>query len=99
MRTSSKLITHLSINLNTNCLILNEFLLKASALKDDFVLILHQDRKEHRIMSYINLMEHLTLAEQEETVKLLCNMCSSPASSNWLMYISEVSLIKNIFAY
>lgn len=62
---------------------------RASALKDDFVLILHQDRKEHRVMSYINLMEQLTLAEQEETVKLLCNMCGNPGSFDWLMYISE----------
>lgn len=42
-------------------------------------------------MSYINLMEQLTLAEQEETVKLLCNMCGNPGSFDWLMYISEVS--------
>ena len=70
----------------------NTFAISASALKDDFVLILHQDRKEHRIMSYINLMEQLTLAEQEETVKFLCNMCGSPGSFDWLMYISEVSL-------
>lgn len=42
-------------------------------------------------MSYINLMEQLTLAEQEETVKLLCNMCGTPGSFDWLMYISEVS--------
>lgn len=64
-------------------------ILRASAVKDDFVLILHQDRKEHRIMSYINLMEQLTLAEQEETVKFLCNMCGVPGSFDWLMYISE----------
>lgn len=42
-------------------------------------------------MSYINLMEQLTLAEQEETVKFLCNMCGVPGSFDWLMYISEVS--------
>lgn len=47
-------------------------------------------------MSYINLMEQLTLAEQEETVKLLCNMCSNPGSFDWLMYISEVC---NIMLY
>lgn len=64
-------------------------ILRASALKDDFVLMLHQDRKEHRIMSYINLMEQLTLNEQEETVKFLCNMCANPGSFDWLMYISE----------
>ncbi|KAG9511215.1 hypothetical protein GZH46_00219, partial [Fragariocoptes setiger] len=64
-------------------------LLQAASLKDDFVLILHQDRKEHRLMTYINAMEHLTLAEQEEIVKLLCNFCGVPGSFDWLMYISE----------
>lgn len=63
--------------------------LEAAALKDDFVLILHQDRKEHRIMSYINLMEQLTLNEQEEVIRLLCNLCGNHASFDWLMYISE----------
>lgn len=80
------------LNSNTQSLQLTQInLIPASALKDDFVLILHQDRKEHRIMSYINLMEQLTLAEQEETVKFLCNMCGNPGSFDWLMYISEVS--------
>lgn len=63
--------------------------LQAAALKDDFVLVLHQDRKDHRLMSYINRIETLTLAEQEETAKLLCNLCSQPSSFDWLMYITE----------
>lgn len=50
-------------------------------------------------MSYINLMEQLTLAEQEETVKLLCNMCGVPSSFDWLMYISEVSRLTGCLAF
>lgn len=40
-------------------------------------------------MSYINRIEALTLAEQEEIAKLLCNFCSQGSSFDWLMYISE----------
>lgn len=62
--------------------------LQAAALKDDFVLVLHQDRKDRRIMSYINRIEAVTLAEQEEITKLLCNLCSQPSSFDWLCYIT-----------
>lgn len=48
-----------------------------------------QDRKDHRIMSYINRIEAVTLAEQEEIAKLICNLCSQPSSFDWLMYITE----------
>lgn len=64
-------------------------LLQAAALKEDVVLILHQDRKDHRLMSYINRIENLTLAEQEEIVKLLCNLCGQATTFDWLLYISE----------
>lgn len=63
--------------------------LQSAALKDDIVLVLHQDRKDHRIMSYINKIESLTLAEQEEIAKLLCNLCGQPSTFDWLLYISE----------
>ena len=63
--------------------------LQAAALKDDVVLILHQDRKDHRLTSYINRIESLTLAEQEEVVKLLCNLCGQPTTFDWILYISE----------
>ena len=63
--------------------------LEAAALKDDFILVLHQDRTNRRLMSYVNRIENLTLAEQEEIAKLLCNLCSQPSSFDWLMYITE----------
>ncbi|XP_074602573.1 uncharacterized protein LOC141856204 isoform X2 [Brevipalpus obovatus] len=64
-------------------------ILQTAALKDDFVLALHGDRKNHRLMSYIYKIESLTLAEQEEIAKLLCNFCLQPCSFDWLCYISE----------
>ncbi|KAH9501898.1 uncharacterized protein LOC124497125 isoform X2 [Dermatophagoides farinae] len=72
-----------------NVTLLTLEVLQAASLKEDVVLILHQDRKDHRIMSYINRIENLTLAEQEEIVKLLCNLCGQPSTIDWLMYISE----------
>ena len=48
-----------------NVTLLTLEMLQAAALKEDVVLILHQDRKDHRLMSYINKIENLTLAEQE----------------------------------
>ncbi|KAI2796903.1 Desumoylating isopeptidase 1 [Blomia tropicalis] len=72
-----------------NVTLLTLELLQAAALKEDVVLILHQDRKDHRLMSYINRIENLTLAEQEEIVKLLCNLCGQATTFDWLLYISE----------
>ncbi|KAI7688271.1 hypothetical protein SSS_08350, partial [Sarcoptes scabiei] len=72
-----------------NVTLLTLEVLQAASLKEDVVLILHQDRKDHRIMSYINKIENLTLAEQEEIVKLLCNLCGQPSTIDWLLYISE----------
>lgn len=63
--------------------------LQAAALKEDFVLVLHCDRKDRQLMSYVNRIEAHTLAEQEEIAKLLCNLCSQPSSFDWLMYITE----------
>lgn len=63
--------------------------LQAAALQEDFVLVLHCDRKDRQLMSYVNKIESHTLAEQEEIAKLLCNLCSQPSSFDWLMYITE----------
>lgn len=63
--------------------------LQAAALQEDFVLVLHCDRKDRKLMSYVNKIESHTLAEQEEIAKLLCNLCSQPSSFDWLMYITE----------
>ncbi|CAN8003006.1 unnamed protein product [Ixodes hexagonus] len=65
--------------------------LQAAALKEDVILFLHQDRKSHCIMSYVYRIETLSPDEQDEVLKLLCNMCSNVSSYDWLLYISEWS--------
>ena len=63
--------------------------LQASALRDGFVLLLHQDRKDHRLMSYLNKIESLELSLQEDICKFATNLCGLPSSFDFLMYISE----------
>lgn len=65
--------------------------LQAAALKEDVILFLHQDRKSHCIMSYVYRIESLPPEEQDEVLKLLCNLCSNVSSYDWLLYISEWS--------
>ncbi|KAH9365262.1 hypothetical protein HPB48_015936 [Haemaphysalis longicornis] len=63
--------------------------LQAAALKEDVILFLHQDRKSHCIMSYVHRIESLPPDEQDEVLKLLCNLCSNVSSYDWLLYISD----------
>lgn len=65
--------------------------LQAAALKEDVILFLHQDRKSHCIMSYVYRIESLPADEQDEVLKLLCNLCSNVSTYDWLLYISEWS--------
>jgi len=39
-------------------------ILAAAALKDDIILVLHQDRREHILMNYANGFDKLPLLEQ-----------------------------------
>lgn len=59
--------------------------LQASALRDGFVLLLHQDRKDHRLMSFLNKIESLELSVQEDICKFAINLCGLPSSFDWLM--------------
>uniref|UniRef100_T1IR73 PPPDE domain-containing protein n=1 Tax=Strigamia maritima TaxID=126957 RepID=T1IR73_STRMM len=63
--------------------------LQAASLKEDVILLLHMDRKEHVLMNYINEFESIGFEEQEEIAKMICNMCLPYSSSDWLLYISE----------
>ncbi|GLG94258.1 Uncharacterized protein GBIM_01500 [Gryllus bimaculatus] len=63
--------------------------LAAAALKDDVILILHQDRREHVLMNYAHDVDRLTLEEQEALALFICNMFENLSSSEWLLYISE----------
>ena len=40
-------------------------ILAGAALKDDVILLLHQDRKDHTIMNYANRVERLPIPHQE----------------------------------
>ncbi|XP_049800509.1 uncharacterized protein LOC126235755 isoform X2 [Schistocerca nitens] len=64
-------------------------LLAAAALKDDVILLLHQDRREHVLMNYAHDVDRLTQAEQESLALFICNMFENLSSSEWLLYISE----------
>lgn len=63
--------------------------MQAAGLKEDVILLLHQDREKHHLMSYFYRIESLPENEQTEVAALLCNLCSNPSSYDWLTYISE----------
>ncbi|KAK7601806.1 hypothetical protein V9T40_009247 [Parthenolecanium corni] len=63
--------------------------LAVAALKDDVILILHQDRREHVFMNYANNFDRLSLEEQKSLALFVCNLFENPSSSEWLLYISE----------
>ncbi|XP_067006523.2 uncharacterized protein [Anabrus simplex] len=63
--------------------------LAAAALKDDVILLLHQDRREHVLMNYAHDVDRLTLDEQKSLALFMCNMFENLSSSEWMLYISE----------
>jgi len=63
--------------------------LAAAALKDDVILLLHQDRREHVLMNYAHDVDRLSVEEQEALALFICNMFENLSSSEWLLYISE----------
>ncbi|RXG73993.1 hypothetical protein Avbf_00409 [Armadillidium vulgare] len=64
-------------------------IMAAAALKDDVILMLHQDRKEHTIMNFANKIESLPPEIQEALALFFCNMFEHLSPSEWLLYISE----------
>ncbi|XP_059353046.1 uncharacterized protein LOC130697945 isoform X3 [Daphnia carinata] len=63
--------------------------LAAAALKDDVILILHQDRRDHILMNYAHNIDRLPMSEQEALALFMCNLFENGSSSEWLLYISE----------
>ncbi|XP_023290129.1 uncharacterized protein LOC105694948 isoform X2 [Orussus abietinus] len=63
--------------------------LAVAALKDDVILLLHQDRREHVIMNYAFDIDRHPHEEQLPLALFLTNMFENPSSSEWLLYISE----------
>ncbi|XP_037094351.1 uncharacterized protein LOC119114255 isoform X2 [Pollicipes pollicipes] len=64
-------------------------LLSVATLRDDFILILHQDRREHVIMNYADDVDRLPQDEQAALSLMFANMFDQNSSSEWLLYISE----------
>ncbi|GJQ72124.1 hypothetical protein Trydic_g3219 [Trypoxylus dichotomus] len=60
-----------------------------AALKDDVILLLHQDRRDHIIMNYAYEVDRISPEEQESLALFIANMFENLSSSEWLMYISE----------
>ncbi|KAG7209637.1 hypothetical protein KM043_011284 [Ampulex compressa] len=63
--------------------------LSVAALKDDVILLLHQDRREHIIMNYAFDIDRHPQDEQLPLAQFLANMFENLSSSEWLLYISE----------
>ncbi|GFR06700.1 desumoylating isopeptidase 1 [Trichonephila clavata] len=76
-------------NLRPEVPVLTLRMFQAAALKEDIILLLHQDREKHHLMTYFYKIESLTPDEQTEVCALMCNMCANGSSFDWLTYISE----------
>ncbi|XP_055935852.1 uncharacterized protein LOC129965740 [Argiope bruennichi] len=76
-------------NLHPEIPILTLKMFQAAALKEDIILLLHQDRERHHLMTYFYKIETLSPEEQTEVCALMCNLCSNGSSFDWLTYISE----------
>ncbi|XP_043522709.1 uncharacterized protein LOC122535319 isoform X5 [Frieseomelitta varia] len=63
--------------------------LSVAALKDDVILLLHQDRREHIMMNYAFDIDRHPQEEQLPLAQFLANMFENLSSSEWLLYISE----------
>ncbi|KAL3273692.1 hypothetical protein HHI36_015122 [Cryptolaemus montrouzieri] len=60
-----------------------------AALKDDFILLLHQDREHHVFMNYLTQIDSLPLDQARAASLFLANLFENLSSSEWLLYISE----------
>lgn len=63
--------------------------LALAALKDDVILLLHQDRRDHILMNCAFDIDRHGFDEQVALATLVCNMFENLSSSEWLLYISE----------
>jgi len=63
--------------------------LASAALKDDIILLLHQDRRDHVMMNYMLEIEKIKPEEQQALALFACNLFENVNASEWLLYISE----------
>ncbi len=59
--------------------------LAAAALKDDVILLLHQDRRDHVIMNYAHNIDRLPLSEQEALTLFVWNLFILNKGLTWLI--------------
>lgn len=71
---SGRLLHDKSLRPEVRVRILN--VLAAAALKDDVILLLHQDRREHVLMNYAHDVDRLSVEEQE-ALALFVSFCTS----------------------
>ncbi|XP_043280781.1 uncharacterized protein [Venturia canescens] len=64
-------------------------ILSVAALKDDVILLLHQDRREHTMMNFAFDIDRHPSEEQLALAQFMANMFENLSSSEWLLYISE----------
>ncbi|KAF6200441.1 hypothetical protein GE061_004884, partial [Apolygus lucorum] len=88
-----RLLTDKSLNEGVSLRTLN--VLAAAALKDDVILMLHQDRRQHIMMNYAYGVDRLPLPQQQALTLFICNLFENLGSSEWLLYISEWSYNNN----
>ncbi|XP_055618229.1 uncharacterized protein LOC129763316 [Toxorhynchites rutilus septentrionalis] len=62
-----------------------------AALKDDIILLLHQDRREHVLMNFAQDIDRHPPEEQQAMALFMCNLFENDNASEWLLYISEWS--------
>lgn len=62
-----------------------------AALKDDIILLLHQDRREHVLMNFAQDIDKHRPEEQQAMALFMCNLFENDNASEWLLYISEWS--------
>ncbi|CAG9802562.1 unnamed protein product [Chironomus riparius] len=60
-----------------------------AALKDDIILLLHQDRRDHVMMNYLLDIEKIKPEEQQAVALFANNLFENTNASEWLLYISE----------
>jgi hypothetical protein len=60
-----------------------------AALKDDVILLLHQDRRDHVLMNYAYDIDKVAPEEQQAMALFMCNLFENTNASEWLLYISE----------
>ncbi|KAL5284576.1 DESI1 family protein [Megaselia abdita] len=64
-------------------------ILACAALRDDVIIVLHQDRRDHVLMNFSQDIDKHTPEEQQAWGLFLCNLFENPGPSEWLLYISE----------